>query len=84
MDNAKHHFLDTFFYPESVAVIGAGRSPDTLNFNLVSNLVNLKFVGRIYPVNPNAEEILGLKAYPDLRSMANTGSLKIIHGIIQN
>jgi len=78
MDNAKHHFLDTFFYPESVAVIGAGRSPDTLNFNLVSNLVNLKFVGRIYPVNPNAEEILGLKAYPDLRSIEADIDLAVV------
>jgi acetyltransferase len=78
MDNAKHHFLDTFFYPESVAVIGAGRSPDTLNFNLVSNLVNLKFVGRIYPVNPNAEEILGLKVYPDLRSIEADIDLAVV------
>jgi acetyltransferase len=78
MDSAKHHFLDTFFYPRSIAVIGAGRSPDTLNFNLVGNLVNLKFGGRIYPVNPNADEILGLKAYPDLRSIEADIDLAVV------
>ena len=78
MDSAKHHFLDTFFYPRSVAVIGAGRSPDTLNFNLVGNLVNLKFPGRIYPVNPNADEILGLKVYPDLRSIEADIDLAVV------
>ena len=52
MSNGKSHFLDLFFYPKSVAVVGASRNPNTGNFRLVSNLVNLKFPGKIYPVNP--------------------------------
>jgi acyl-CoA synthetase (NDP forming) len=78
MSDGKRHFLDTFFYPKSVAVIGAARSPGTLNFQLLSNLVNLGFMGKIYPVNPNAEEILGLKAYPDLRSIEQEVELAVI------
>ena len=69
MGDGKHHFLDAFFYPESVAVVGVSRNPSRFNFNLVSNLVNLKFQGKIYPVNPNVKEIMGLKAYPDLKSI---------------
>lgn len=78
MSNEKHHFLDTFFYPKSAAVVGAARSPGTLNFQLLSNLVNLKFTGKIYPVNPNAEEILGLKSYPDLLSIEEEVDLAVI------
>lgn len=66
---AKRHFLDSFFYPSSVAIVGASRSPLTLNYNLVSNLVKLGFRGEIYPVNPNADEILGRKAYASLKDI---------------
>ena len=47
----KQHFLDLFFYPESVAVVGASRDKNTRNFYLLSNLVKLKFPGKIYPEN---------------------------------
>jgi len=78
MSRVKQHFLDLFFYPESVAVVGASRYTNTYNFNLVANLVNLKFPGKIYPVNPNTEEILGLKAYPDLNSIEGNIDLVIV------
>ena len=78
MGNMKHHFLDLFFYPKSVAVVGASRTPGTANFHLLSNLVNLKFPGEIYPVNPNAEEIMGLKAYPDVKSIDGDVDLAVI------
>lgn len=57
------HFLDNFFWPESLAVVGATDNPVKVNFRLVQNLVHLKFAGKIYPVNPHAKEILGLKTY---------------------
>ena len=63
------HFLDLFFNPASVAVVGASANPSSMNFSLVSNLVNLKFPGRVYPVNPNASEILGMRAYPSLKDI---------------
>ena len=78
MSNGKHHFLDMFFYPKSVAVVGASRSANTRNFHLLSNMVNLGFPGKLYPVNPNAEEILGLKSYPDLQSIEGDIDLAVI------
>ena len=78
MSNSKHHFLHSFFYPESVAVVGASRNQATINYNLVSNLVNLGFAGKIYPVNPNAEEILGLKVYPDVKSIQGDIDLAVV------
>ena len=69
MSDIKRNFLHLFFYPESVAVVGASSNQKTLNFNLIANLVNLKYQGKIYPVNPNAEEILGIKAYPGIKDI---------------
>ena len=51
------------FEPRSVAIIGASRTPGKLGYNILQNLIDLKFEGKLYPVNPNATEILGLKAY---------------------
>jgi len=65
----KQHFLDSFFNPESVAIVGASRNPLNFNFYLVGNLVKLGFSGRIYPVNPNADEILGMKAYASVKDI---------------
>ena len=78
MSNVKQHFLDKFFNPESVAVVGASRNMRSPNAFLVSNLVNLKFPGRVYPVNPSAKEIAGLKAYPDLESIEGDIDLVVI------
>jgi acetyltransferase len=72
------HFLDSFFYPKSVAVVGASQNPNTVNFYLFSNLVKLKFPGKIYPVNPNAKEIMGFKAYPNLSSIEDDIDLTVI------
>lgn len=78
MGDIKHHFLHSFFYPESVAIVGASSQSKTLNFSLLANLVNLKFQGKIYPVNPNAEEILGIKAYPDLKGIEGSIDLVVV------
>jgi acyl-CoA synthetase (NDP forming) len=61
--------LDILFNPDSIAVVGASRNPSTPNYNLLANLVRLKFQGRLYPINPNVQEIDGMKAYPSLKSI---------------
>ena len=63
------HFLDRFFWPESVALVGATNNHFKMNFHLLDNLVGLKFKGRIYPVNTHAQEVQGIKAFPRLRDI---------------
>ena len=63
------HFLDRFFWPESVALVGATNNHFKMNFRLLDNLVGLKFKGRIYPVNNHAQEVQGIKAFPRLRDI---------------
>jgi len=70
--------LKCFFEPESVAVVGASRNPLKYGYSLLKNLLDLGFKGRIYPVNPNAEEILGLKAYPRVTAINDKLDLAII------
>lgn len=52
--------LETLFYPETVAVIGASRTPGKVGHEILQNLVAGGFAGKILPVNPTAESILGL------------------------
>ncbi|MFH0896862.1 MAG: CoA-binding protein [Candidatus Bathyarchaeota archaeon] len=57
--------LDKFFNPKSVAVIGASRTPGKLGYTIFENL-KMSFKGSLYPINPNAGEILGIMAYPSV------------------
>lgn len=63
------HFLDHFFRPASVAIVGATNNLFKMNYRILENLVNLNFDGRIYPVNGREKEILGLKTYARLQDI---------------
>jgi len=49
--------------PKSIAIIGASATPGKIGHTVVKNLVESGYQGGIYPVNPTADEILGLKVY---------------------
>lgn len=51
--------LDRVFYPGSVAVVGANDSPDRVGFNVLQGIIEGGFSGRVYPVHPRHETILG-------------------------
>ena len=55
--------LDAVFNPQSIAVVGASREPNKIGHVIVKNFVDGGFAGKVYPVNPSAEEILGLRSY---------------------
>ncbi len=66
------------FEPNSVAVVGASRDPQKLGHRIVKNLKEAEFEGKIYPVNPEADEILGLKCYPSLKEAPKKTQLAVI------
>jgi acetate---CoA ligase (ADP-forming) len=70
--------LKCFFEPKSVAIVGASRNPLKFGHSLLENLLDLEFKGKIYVVNPNADEILGLKAYPRVDSIDEDVELVVI------
>lgn len=52
--------------PKSVAVIGASGNPEKTGHVLFKNILVNGFPGKVYPINPTADEILGVKAYPKI------------------
>jgi acyl-CoA synthetase (NDP forming) len=73
------HELDTMFYPESIALVGASPNPQGWGgTSFLLRLKNIGFPGKIYPINPKATEVLGLKAYPNLQSIPEPVDLVII------
>ncbi len=52
--------------PNAVAVIGASAEEGKIGYSVVRNLIDGGYSGAIYPVNPRAAEIQGLKAYPSI------------------
>jgi len=70
--------LEAFFRPSSVAVIGASRDPEKLGYAVLSNLKEGGFKGALYPINPKADEILGLKAYPSILDVPGPVDLAVI------
>jgi acyl-CoA synthetase (NDP forming) len=65
------------FEPQSVAVVGVPRGLKTGQIFL-QGLLNQGFKGRIYPINPNAEEIAGLRCYPSISALPETPDLAIL------
>jgi len=70
--------LDTLFHPKSIAVIGASRTPGKVGFEVLSNLTAGGFEGRIIPINPAADEILGHKCYPALAAYGSPVDLTLV------
>ena len=64
--------------PSSIAVIGASRTPGTIGFELVHNLVRGGFTGPIMPVNPRAGTIAGIEAFPSIGDTPTPPDLAII------
>jgi acyl-CoA synthetase (NDP forming) len=71
--------IDAIFYPDTVAVIGASSdSKKERNQGWVGRLFRCGFQGKVYPINPTATEIMGLKAYPSITSIPDSVDYAII------
>jgi acyl-CoA synthetase (NDP forming) len=70
--------LSLFFEPESVAVIGSLREGYFGGYVVIKTLLNAGFEGKIYPINPSYQEVLGLKVYPSIRDVPEKIDLALI------
>ncbi|MEM2960007.1 MAG: acetate--CoA ligase [Candidatus Bathyarchaeia archaeon] len=70
--------LEAFFSPKAIAVIGASRESWKVGHKVFRNLVDSGFTGELYPVNPNADEILGFKCHKSVRDISGDVDLAII------
>ncbi len=78
MDVADVRNLDAILSPDTVAVIGVSRNPDSIGRQIFKNLLHGEFQGAAYPVNPNAGSICGVRAYPDVGSIPETVDLAVV------
>ncbi len=58
--------------PKTIAVIGASATPGKIGYTVMANLIEGKYNGKIYPINPTATEILGLKVYPTIADVPDS------------
>jgi acetate---CoA ligase (ADP-forming) len=72
------HPLDTFFAPDSIALIGASRDLEKIPGRLLTMLRKNEFPGQIYPINPNYGDIEGLKCYPSIADVGQPIDLAIV------
>lgn len=70
--------IDYLFNPRSIAVIGASATKGKLGNDVLRNLIESGFKGRIYPVNPRGGEILGLKVYRSVSDIPNHVDMGVI------
>jgi acetyl coenzyme A synthetase (ADP forming)-like protein len=70
--------LDTFFIPESIAVVGASRNERKIGNAALKNLLISDYECKIYPINPKEKEILGLKCYKKLTDVPDDIDLVLI------
>ncbi len=70
--------LRALLEPHSIALIGASRQPHTVGWLLLDNLLMSGYTGVIYPVNPHAHAVRGVRAYPTIADVPDTVDLAII------
>lgn len=66
------------FKPKSIAVIGASRHPGKIGYTILRNIIEYGYEGKIYPINPKADEILGLKAYKSITEVPDQVDMAIV------
>ncbi len=70
--------LRSMLYPRSIAVIGASRQPGHLGHLIFQYIIQNGFSGVVYPVNPNADVVMSVKAYPSVLDIPGDVDLAII------
>jgi acyl-CoA synthetase (NDP forming) len=72
--------LDSLFRPKSVAVIGASTKELHIGNRIVKNLLDFGFTGPVYPINPKADEIQGIRAYKSILDVPS--DVDVVHMVI--
>jgi len=70
--------LDPVFRPRSVAVIGASRRPQSIGYEILSNLIDHGFTGAVYPVNPATAVVRSMRSYRRLDDIEGPVDLAVV------
>ena len=72
------HNLGRIFAPTRIALVGVTQNPNSVGGKVLANLVGGGFRGVVYPVNGDAEAVLGVPCYPDVAGLPHTPDLAIV------
>lgn len=70
--------LENFFYPKSICVAGASTKEKSIGYELLKTIKNYGFTGKVFPVNPKADEILGYKCFHSIVEIDHKIDLAIV------
>jgi len=70
--------IEKLFNPQSVAIVGASKHEEKLGFQVLKNIIKSGFTGEIFPVNPEAGEILSKKSFQNVAEISQNIDLAII------
>lgn len=70
--------LEPFFNPKSILIVGASRKAYTFSYTILKNLLEIFYRGKVFILNPNADEILGVKSYHSLEELPEIPDLTVI------
>ncbi len=70
--------LDAIFSPASIAVVGASRHRGKIGYEILHNLIVNEYQGSLYPVNPKAKSIHGIRSFPNVLAISDPVDLAII------
>ena len=70
--------LDSIFSPSAIAIVGASRHRGKIGYEVLHNLILNEYQGTVYPVNPKANSIHGIRAYPSILEIPDPVDLAII------
>lgn len=71
-------FMEKFFTPASVALVGASATPGKIGNSVLDSIAKHDYKGKVYPINPKADEILGIKCYPSLEAINDSIDLVVV------
>ena len=74
--NSKH--MEMFFTPQSVALVGASATQGKIGNSVLDSLAKHDYKGKVFPINPKQEEILGIKCYPSLSAVPEKIDLVVV------
>ena len=82
--------LDGLLAPKTIAIVGASAESGKIGYTVVDNIIKSGFQGKIFPINPKTEEILGFKVYTSVLNVPDsidaaviTVPAKFVPGVIE-
>ena len=70
--------LQNFFYPKTFCIVGASSKEKSIGYELLKSVKDYGFTGKVFPVNPRGEEILGYKCFSSIEDITEPIDLAMV------